>query len=359
MAGLTRFRAALVVGVGVAGSLAAEPIQAPLLSVPLSKPADEPRPAGPPLTPGGNLMPQVPVPSTGIPIPAPLPPVPAPVAPAVDLLSLPKPVPVPSVPVPLAKPEQVAKPAPPANSAEPARPVSRTKPESPLRPTDTGLSVNSTWSGVPAPGPAAPAAPPPAPGVAPMTTPTSAAVFTAALGLALAAAPSAPAQDADAIASLKKTAEDIKADVKTMKAVVNGSESLNLKDGLIDRVKAIDAQMQALDKKLSAIESKLDQLTTRTAASSPLAGGTGTPGVPQPMAAAPTGPKGTVRVINEYAVEVSLLLNGRAYRLAAGETKSIDAPAGDYVYELLQSGAQSKPVTSQIKDGETVTLRIH
>jgi hypothetical protein len=318
-----RFLAAAV-GLGVAGTLPAEPIQAPLFTTPLSKPADEPRPAGPPVAPGGNLIPQVP-------------------APATDFLAMPKPV---------LPPAQVAEPAPPAKPVEPARPVSRTKPDSPLRPADPGFSVNSTGLG----DPAAPAAPP-APGVDPMTTPSSAAVLTAALGLALAAAPSAPAQDAD-VGKIKAATDDIKADLAALKAVVNGNAAAGVRDGMIDRLKALDDQMKRLEVKMAQIDDKLSQMMTRTSASSPVAGGA-IPGVPQPMAGPLGAAKGTVRLVNEYSVEVSLLLNGKAYRLGAGETRNVDAPAGDYTYELLQSGAQSKPVTSQIKDGETVTLRIH
>jgi hypothetical protein len=81
------------------------------------------------------------------------------------------------------------------------------------------------------------------------------------------------------------------------------------------------------------------------------------PGKPTPSATAPlTGPKGVVRIVNEYPVEISLLVNGKSYRVAPSESRSIDVPSGSYTYELLQSGAAA--TTSPIRDGETVTLRI-
>jgi hypothetical protein len=193
-----------------------------------------------------------------------------------------------------------------------------------------------------------------------MTTPNTAAVWTAALGLALAAAPAAPAQDVD-LNRLKTTTEEIRDDLAALKAVITGNSAAGMKDGVIDRLKTLDEQVRRLELRLAQIDDKLSQMVTRTAGSSPVTSGTNS-SIPQPMAGPSSpgaGPKGFVRLVNEYSVEVSLLLNGRAHRLTPGETRTVEVPSGDYTYELLQASTPSQPVTSKIKDGETITLRIH
>jgi hypothetical protein len=65
-----------------------------------------------------------------------------------------------------------------------------------------------------------------------------------------------------------------------------------------------------------------------------------------------------VKIINEYPVEIAMVINGASpsYRVAPGTTLDVEVPAGDFTYQLLQSGA---PATkSTIKDKETVKLRI-
>lgn len=67
-------------------------------------------------------------------------------------------------------------------------------------------------------------------------------------------------------------------------------------------------------------------------------------------------PKGIVRVVNEYPVEISMVINDKSHRIAPSTKIDVEVPAGDFSYQLLQSGA---PATrSVIKDKETVTLRI-
>jgi GNAT superfamily N-acetyltransferase len=69
-------------------------------------------------------------------------------------------------------------------------------------------------------------------------------------------------------------------------------------------------------------------------------------------------PKGIVRIVNEYPVEIAMLINNnpQTYRVAPGTKLDVEVPAGEFSYQLLQSGV---PATkSIIKDKETVTLRI-
>ena len=74
-------------------------------------------------------------------------------------------------------------------------------------------------------------------------------------------------------------------------------------------------------------------------------------GVADPLAG-----KGTVRVVNEYPVMVSIRVNGVSHRVEPNEKKDILVPAGEFQYELLTAGAGM--TRSVIREKETVTLRI-
>ena len=63
-----------------------------------------------------------------------------------------------------------------------------------------------------------------------------------------------------------------------------------------------------------------------------------------------------MKVVNEYPVEISMVINDKSHRIAPGKVLEVKVPAGDFSYQLLQSGAAA--TRSAIKDKETVTLRI-
>lgn len=318
-----------------AGAASAEPIRQPLLPTALSKPVEDVPRTDPAVTPAGALVPVIP----------------APAATDAEPLGLPRPVeaaPTGAVPPTFL---EVARPAHPAKSAEPAGPIPPTPPDFNLRPADPGLNVNSIGLGVPAT--------PPAPGVTPMNFPSKTAVMSAAVGLALSAVPAAAQPTADDVKKITDDITALKKDVTDVREALYG-----VKDAPGSFNNSIFGRLNQLDDKVRKIEDKLDKLNDQlgvvisSSAASPL--NKGAAGVPQPMSPA-TGATaikgGTVRVVNEYAVEVSLILNGKAYRFNPGETRAVEVPAGDYTYELLQSG--SPPITSKVKEGETVTLRVH
>ncbi len=66
-------------------------------------------------------------------------------------------------------------------------------------------------------------------------------------------------------------------------------------------------------------------------------------------------PPGRV-VVNEYQREISMVINDKSYRIAPASKIEVEVPAGDFAYQLLESGAAT--TRSVIKDKETVTLRI-
>lgn len=110
--------------------------------------------------------------------------------------------------------------------------------------------------------------------------------------------------------------------------------------GLVSRVYDLEATLKSIDERLRKIEDKLGTMNSTTALRPTQ--------MPSVMA--------KIRLINEYPMEMTMLVNGKAYRVEAGETKFVDVNAGTYTYELLHTG--SKETSSPIKEGETVTLRI-
>lgn len=106
------------------------------------------------------------------------------------------------------------------------------------------------------------------------------------------------------------------------------------------------AQMRDLKDRLAAVEKRLEEYKSL-----------------KPTTVTPTNPivdakagKGTVRVVNEYPVQISIVINGTSHRIAPSRTLDVDVNAGDFTYQLLESGAAM--TKSVLKEKETVTLRI-
>lgn len=318
---MKRIASLMIVGTALGLAVAAEPIKVSLLPAPVSQPPGEPA------TKGG-------------------------VSPTSGTIPLPK---LPTIPLPA--PIEVAPPARPAQPMVPAataQPVSSPKPDFNLRVPASVLNVN--------PSAAVPTIPvQPAPGETPM--PTKQLLMTAVLGAALAASP-APAQVGttgapglalkgageqkdDVKAELKKIAEDLKElqkSIKTLSDAVNGTKdgAVGVDAGLLKRVLTLESSFSTIDAALKRIEGKLTEQKTTSGF---------TPPMPMPSA------KAFVRIINEYPTDMSLLVNGKSHRIKAGETKTVEVAPGSYTYELLHAVAQ-QPVTSSVKENETVTLRI-
>lgn len=209
-----------------------------------------------------------------------------------------------------------------------------------------------------------PAAPPP--GDAPVLTPNKL-LLSATLGAALAGTP-ASAQDPtksnpatgsgsgteavkkDDLADLKATLNGIKDDITKLKATTKDADEavFGKKDGkgtgadagLLARFAKMEDDLKRFEETLKRIEGRLNEMAkTSTSGFGPTA---------------PT--RASVRIINDYQTDMTLILNRSSHRLAPGEIKTIEVPSGSYTYELLVPGGH--PVTSALKDGETVTLRI-
>lgn len=143
--------------------------------------------------------------------------------------------------------------------------------------------------------------------------------------------------------ALKKQVEDIKAMQKQIGEVILGRNEWKTPEdaGLQKRLDAMAEAIRKLDEKLTKVGDQVNT-TTRTAGSSPIN--------------SPVPAKGTVRLVNDYFYDVSIVLNGVSHLLAPRQTKDVAVAPGDFAYALPQSGGVEKK--SPIRDGETVTLRI-
>jgi hypothetical protein len=109
--------------------------------------------------------------------------------------------------------------------------------------------------------------------------------------------------------------------------------------GAVAEIKRLNDQLKAMEKELNALKAQTSSLKPSV-----------TPPAPEVK------PKGIVKVVNEYPVEISMVINEKSHRIAPNTKIEVEVPAGEFSYQLLQSGAAA--TRSVIKDKETVTLRI-
>lgn len=316
-------------------------------------------------------------------------------------------VPPPAVPLPgavtLPQPAPTAPSVPPVNPADPVQPMLPAKPNSDLKPINPGNTLNPTVApAVPivpggtghethaipverAKAPEAafnptdkfvfpvPAVPSGANPTVPhhrddtmlnLTTTAAAAVLGGALLAAekASAAPVIPPAPMIAVPGAIQLKGDEKSDVEKLKTDLAAANEKIKK--LEDQVKALTdlltgkrdgigiladptnpgavEEVKRLKDKIASMQKEIDSLKTQT--------------VLRPAAVPEVKPKGVVRIVNEYPVEISMVVNEKSYHIKPGAKLDVDVPAGDFTYQLLQSGAAA--TKSVIKDKETVTLRI-
>ena len=263
---------------------------------------------------------------------------------------------------------------------EPA-PLAPAKPEINLRPVDPANTLKpvetppTTVLPLPAPAPLEVLPPPrkfeePKPVEAPKpslptpipqpeeTAPMKKAVLTATLGAALTATPTVLAEDlkpvdTKVIEAIQKDVKDLQAELKAAKEQKKELElflygprdgkiaTTPNEMGVLKRLEKAEAEAKAMDEKVKKLEEKLAQKTV-----------TEKKEIPKDMAG-----KATIRLVNEYRVKVSIMVNGKSYPLELNEVKEIVVPEGEFKHELIEF-PNSAPVKSTIKEGEVVTLRI-
>ena len=159
------------------------------------------------------------------------------------------------------------------------------------------------------------------------------------------------ADDKTDLADLKTKVEtattkltDIQKDLKTLTELLNGRRD---RDGFpIETSRGLVADLKDLSDRLKKVEEDLTKMKGQSSSLRP-----NVPVAPDLKQA-----KGTVRVVNEYPVQISIVVNGTSYRVPPSKSLDVDVPAGEFTYQLLESGAAS--TRSVIKEKETVTLRI-
>ncbi len=360
------------------------------------------------VVPPGDQQPKLPAPPAMLPMPpvvptqlAGLPPLPGNTAepPRAPVVPVPPPPVMPGTPVP-PQPVGIAPSLPPYNPANPVQTPPPVKPDSGLNPIIPGNTLYP-------PSPVAPATPFPftspggrdVPGIPverakptdpafgstdkfvfpvpgandpPSLTPRETAMLnlkhTAALAViggamltaenARAAAlfppivPTVPAtpvraDDKDVTDKLKKDLETANDKIKALeKQVAKLTELLTGKKDELGIAVPSDpgavAEIKRLTDQVKALDTELKALKTQTAL--------------KPAIVPEVKPKGIVKVVNEYPVEISMVINDKSHRIPPNTKIEVEVPVGDFSYQLLQSGAAA--TRSVIKDKETVTLRI-
>ena len=155
---------------------------------------------------------------------------------------------------------------------------------------------------------------------------------------------------------------DIQRDLRELTELLKGRRDdkgypLPSNPGLAEQVRDLKDKMAALEKQLADVRNDLKSTSLRPPAGT-------VPGVPNPMpggttpAPAPAAAQGTVRIVNEYPVEITMVVNSRSHRVAPNATVDVPVPVGDFSYQLLSGSTALAPTRSTIRASEVVTLRI-
>lgn len=140
---------------------------------------------------------------------------------------------------------------------------------------------------------------------------------------------------------------DIQAELKKLTELLNGKKdekgfTLPSDPGVVAQIKSLKDKLEQIDKDLTNFKSQTSSSLRMQAPVNPIVD--------------PRTGKGIVRIVNDYPVQISMVINGFSYQVPPSQVRDVDVPMGDFTYQLVQSGAA--PKTSFIKEKETVTLRI-
>lgn len=278
-----------------------------------------------------------------------------------------------------AEPKTLDVPAPPLEDATPvlpveppvtvdktpaAEPVKRTTPK-PAEPETAPANTTNTTQPTTAPG-------------EPIMTKTvtkaaAAALLGGAMALTAAQAADAPKPDAEIKELIEKNNKLLTGVQQQLKTLDEIKERLYGKkdaegviiptdDGMIATVRRLNDQVRDLQKSIDAMKTQSQSLRPATDTGSTKIDMVPGKMPPSTSTIAPITPpaaigQGTLKIVNEYPVEISMQINGKgSYRIAPHTKLEVPVPAGIFDYVLLQTGGA--PVKSTIKDKETVTLRI-
>ena len=164
----------------------------------------------------------------------------------------------------------------------------------------------------------------------------------ALFGVALLAAP-AFGQTAE---DIKKLSDKIDALTKTLQDVKDGVKT----DSVREKVATVAATIDLIDKDIQEIKKDLRDLKRR------VEGGTTTALRPEFDSATARG-QGRVRFINEIGEDISVVINGRPFRLSPGQERLLTVPPGEFTYQVLQF--QRDLQVRRITADETKNIRIY
>jgi hypothetical protein len=167
------------------------------------------------------------------------------------------------------------------------------------------------------------------------------------------AVPAVPvrADAADDVKSLKTDLENTNRQLKRLTELLEGIKDQPSVPGALKKVSDLRDDYYKLEQRVAAIEKQLNDMKNSTSLKPPVgpAPGAVTPGL--------TG-RGTVRIINDYPIEVTILVNEKTYRVAPNTALDVPVSVGDFTYQLISSGTFLAPVKGPIGEKEVVRLRI-
>ncbi len=182
---------------------------------------------------------------------------------------------------------------------------------------------------------------------------------------ALAQVKSAPPSESEKLDAIQKSIKDLKATVESVKDALGGlpdalrdMKDLHAQRDLVaqrdkTQLNDIAEQIRQLKDEIESLRNRVSNLT-RVAAYPP-AGPYGAP--PSDGGAIARTSLGRVEMINTYPTEMSVVLNGRTYRLQPGERRLSDPiPAGTFTYEVLGVTPQ---YTRTLTPDQIFTIHVH
>jgi hypothetical protein len=168
----------------------------------------------------------------------------------------------------------------------------------------------------------------------------------------LISAPALPVKAADAaddVKTLKKDLEEANKrlaetnkEIKRLVDLLEGVKGQPLLPGALKEITELKDKVFAQGEKIASLQKQIEDMKKSTSLK------------PTP---APNG-AGTVRIINDYPIEVTILVNDKTYRVAPNTSLDIPVTAGEFTYQLWSTGSFLAPVKSPIADKEVVKLRI-
>ena len=167
------------------------------------------------------------------------------------------------------------------------------------------------------------------------------------------ALPTLPVAADPAVKTTEEKLADAQKEIRRLAELLDGRKDTDGRPspvdvGAVEEIKRLKDKLFVQGETIAALKTQIEEMKKSTSLKP----------APAPAPAAALTGKGTVRVINDYAVEIALVVNNSSYRVAPNMTVDIPVPVGDFTYQLLNSGSSLTPVKSPIAEKEVVKLRI-